>query len=181
MDGGESTSVQTGATQTPRARAPHTVQRPNPIRAESADAANGRVRQRDVLRDSPKSGRAVKHKVHHEPRNSLLDRTNSSSSGNTFSGFFVLFWTILAVCVLNALYASFEKTGEVLSMTFASLFSRDAFMLMLSDAVLVLHLFLCVPIIKLAHRFNAFRTAQTIQYAWEAALLYGVIQWTQYR
>lgn len=100
-----------------------------------------------------------------------------------FRGFYTLFWIFTGLLVLNSFITSFQKTGEVLSMTFASLMSRDAGILALSDAVLVLSTFLCVPLVRAMHRYH-WRYGHRVvyvQYVWHVVLLAAVIRWMRVR
>ncbi|EPQ27077.1 uncharacterized protein PFL1_05361 [Pseudozyma flocculosa PF-1] len=121
--------------------------------------------------------------VSFKPRHSHFNRENSSSSTDQFRGFFTLFWISIGLFVLNTSYTSFADTGKVLSMTFATLFSRDARMLALSDAVLIASTFICVPFIKVCKRgwVRYWPTAVVFQHLWQSALLFAVIKWARYR
>ena len=68
-------------------------------------------------------------------------------------------------------------------MTFATLMSRDAGILAVSDGVLVLSTFLSVAFIKVLHRFRLPYAGgiYALQLLWYVGLLYGVIEWIQVR
>ena len=130
---------------------------------------------------SHKSARVFRY-VAYTPRQSILDRTNPESNTNPFRGFYNLFWIMIAIAILNIFYLTFEYTGEILSMTLASVFSRDAKILIASDAVLILSLFVCVPYIKLIKYLGwPSRYIAPLQYLWEFGLLLAVIAWSRYR
>jgi sterol O-acyltransferase len=101
----------------------------------------------------------------------------------SFRGFYVLFWIALFILMLNTSYTSWASTGQVISMTFATLFSRDAWVLLLSDATLCASTFICVPFALVLKRgwVSYWPTLIWAQHAWQAALLFSVIRWTQYR
>ncbi|GAC97889.1 sterol O-acyltransferase [Pseudozyma hubeiensis SY62] len=132
---------------------------------------------------STKARKKMRAVVSFKPRQSHFDRFNETSSRDQFRGFFTLFWVCLALFVLNTSYTSFASTGQVLSMTFATLFSRDAWMLALSDGVLIGSLFICVPFAKVCKRgwVRYWPTAVVFQHLWQAALLGAVIKWARYR
>lgn len=85
--------------------------------------------------------------------------------------------------MLNTFYTSWDTTGSIISLTFATLFSRDAIALIISDAVLCGSTFICVPFaLVLKHGWASYwPTLIWLQHAWQAALLFAVIRWTQYR
>lgn len=120
--------------------------------------------------------------VAYTPRQSMLDRTNPESNTNPFRGFHTLFWIMVAIAILNIFNLTFEHTGEILSMTLASVFSRDAKILIVSDALLVLSLFVCVPYIKFVKFLGVpSRYIAPLQYLWEIGLLLAVVAWARYR
>ncbi|WFD05575.1 sterol O-acyltransferase [Malassezia vespertilionis] len=123
------------------------------------------------------------HQVAHIPRISLLDRTNTVSAKDPFRGFYVLFWLFMSVMVLQGFFTRFESTGEVISMTFAVLMSRDLGMLALSDAVLVGGTFLCVPIVKCMTRsYLRYQNGiYLLQYCLYVVILGAVIRWITVR
>ena len=132
---------------------------------------------------SSKAGNKMRAVVSFKPRHSHFDRFNEHSSRDQFRGFFTLFWVCLALFVLNTFYTSFASTGKVLSLTFATLFSRDAWMLALSDGVLITSLFICVPFANVCRRgwVRYWPTAVVFQHLWQAGLLGAVIKWARYR
>ncbi|SPO29196.1 related to acyl-CoA sterol acyltransferase [Ustilago trichophora] len=132
---------------------------------------------------SSKSRKKMRAVVSFKPRRSHFDRFNETSSRDQFRGFFTLFWVCLALFVLNTSYTSFASTGQVLSLTFATLFSKDAWMLALSDGVLIASLFMCVPFANVCRRgwVRYWPTAVVFQHLWQATLLGLVIKWARYR
>lgn len=64
------------------------------------------------------------------------------------SGFFTLFWILVFVALVRTGAQHYSESGVVWGKTFATLISRDAQMLALSDGIMVLSTFLCVPFIK---------------------------------
>jgi sterol O-acyltransferase len=105
------------------------------------------------------------------------------SGKDGFRGFYTLFWIGIGLTILNTFYASYRSTGHVLSMTFATLFSKDAKILALSDAVLVGSLFLCVPFAQIAQKglLPYSKCLVYFQHLWQAAMLGAVIKWTHFR
>ncbi|KIS66357.1 uncharacterized protein UMAG_05355 [Mycosarcoma maydis] len=143
---------------------------------------NGAIHLEPVAASS-KARKKMRAVVSFRPRQSHFDRFNETSSRDQFRGFFTLFWVCLALFVLNTSYTSFASTGQVLSLTFATLFSKDAWMLALSDGVLIASLFICVPFAKVCRSgwVRYWPTAVVFQHLWQAALLGAVIKWARYR
>lgn len=135
------------------------------------------------IRASVKSRKKVRALVSFVPRQSHFDRFNITSSKDPFRGFYTLFWIGLLLLMLNTFYTSFEKSGQIVSLTFATLFSKDARVLALSDAVLVGSLFACVPFAKVLKRgwVRYWPTAVVFQHLYQTVLLFAVIRWTRYR
>ncbi|EST07172.1 Membrane bound O-acyl transferase, MBOAT [Kalmanozyma brasiliensis GHG001] len=144
---------------------------------------DGAVYLKPVAATSSKGRKKMRAVVSFKPRTSHFDRFNETSSRDQFRGFFTLFWVCLALFVLNTSYTSFASTGQVLSMTFATLFSRDAWMLALSDGVLIGSLFICVPFANVCRRgwVRYWPTAVVFQHLWQTTLLGIVIKWARYR
>lgn len=92
----------------------------------------------------------VKKVISFTPRISHFDRHHPVSQGDTFRGFYVLFWLLMGLTMTRVLYHSYLNTGEMVGMRFAKLISEDAIALALSDAVLVGSTILCVPFIKVS-------------------------------
>ncbi|KAH9852659.1 MBOAT-domain-containing protein [Lenzites betulinus] len=114
------------------------------------------------------------------PRKSLFDISNENSTTNEFRGFFTLFWTSLFLFVVRTYVRSIETNGYILDFQFATMISRDAITLALSDAVLVLSTGLCVPFAKaIAKGWIPSYTAGIIfQHLWQAAVLGIAVTWT---
>ncbi|KAJ7759231.1 MBOAT, membrane-bound O-acyltransferase family-domain-containing protein [Mycena metata] len=71
------------------------------------------------------------------PRQSTFDINNEASGANEFRGFFTLFWISMFIFTLGTYIRSIETSGHALNLRFATMFSRDAITLAISDAVLV--------------------------------------------
>ncbi|WFD44577.1 sterol O-acyltransferase [Malassezia psittaci] len=130
-----------------------------------------------------RQGNQIFRTVTYVPRASLLDRDNLSSAKDPFRGFYTLFWISMVLLVMNLFITSMHSTGELLSMTFASLMSRDAIMLALSDAVIVGATFFCVLMVKVMYKYKL-RYAKRVVfllYLYHALMLTSVISWSQYR
>lgn len=139
-----------------------------------------------VVHLRPKTSRKaskVRTLVSFRARESHFDRHNKEAAKDPFRGFYTLFWISLSIMMLNTFYHSFDRTGQIISLTFATLFSRDAIVLALSDGVMVASLFVCIPFAKvLAHGwFRYWPTLIWFQHAWQACLLAAVIKWARYR
>ncbi|WFD00516.1 sterol O-acyltransferase [Malassezia yamatoensis] len=130
-----------------------------------------------------RQGNQILRTVKYVPRASLLDRDNLSSAKDPFRGFYTLFWISMMLLVMNLFITSMHSTGELLSMTFASLMSRDAIMLALSDGVIVGATFFWVFMVKAMYRYKL-RYAKRVVfllYLYHALMLTSVISWSQYR
>ena len=90
----------------------------------------------------------IKKVIQFVPRISHFDRDHPDSKGDTFRGFYVLFWMLMGLALIRTFYHSYLNTGEVVGLRFAKLITGDAIVLALSDAVLVGSTILCVPFIK---------------------------------
>lgn len=121
--------------------------------------------------------------VSFKARESHFDRFNKEAAKDPFRGFYTLFWISLMIFVLNTFYNSFTTTGQILSLTFATLFSRDAIVLAISDGVLIGSLFICVPFAKVLVNgwCRYYPTLIWFQHVWQACLLGIVIKWSHYR
>ncbi|CAE6499237.1 unnamed protein product [Rhizoctonia solani] len=75
---------------------------------------------------------------------------------------------------------NFFQDGYPLSMVFATLFTRDAKTLAISDAVLVCSTFVCVPFVKALQKgyIRYYYTGQTILHIYQMITLALAIQWT---
>ncbi|WWC91037.1 uncharacterized protein L201_005977 [Kwoniella dendrophila CBS 6074] len=115
------------------------------------------------------------------PRVSSLDRTNERSQSDEFRGFFVLFWIGLALLFLRTSIQSWEINRTPLSWTFGRLITRDAWVLAISDLVMVLAMFFCVPFVKgLQNKWYSYTwTGLIIQHSFQTLYL-GVAVWWGY-
>lgn len=125
----------------------------------------------------------VRTLVSFRARESHFDRHNKDAAKDPFRGFYTLFWISLFILMLSTFYSSFASTGQIISLTFATLFSRDAVVLALSDGALVASLFLCVPFAKILVNgwCRYWPTLIWVQHTWQACLLAAVIKWAHYR
>lgn len=113
----------------------------------------------------------------------MLDAQNQSAVNDPYRGFFVLFWICLACMVLAAFMQSFDDTGHFVSLTLATLMSRDMHVLAISDAILVAHTFLAVPLVRIIKYFGLVHRVGIafILSVWYLGLLAGVIYWSRFR
>lgn len=130
-----------------------------------------------------KTSRKLRAVVTFEPRKSHFDTTNELSGKNEFRGFFTLFWISLFLFTVQTYISSLEANGYALSFAFATMFSRDAIVLALSDAVLVLSTVLCVPFATMINqrwlRYSS--TGVVIQHIFQAIILGVAVVWTYHR
>lgn len=75
---------------------------------------------------------------------------------------------------------SFETTGSPLNFAFATMISRDAITLAISDGVLVLTTGLCVPFAKAISKgwINYYWTGMVLQHILQTTILFTAVTWT---
>lgn len=98
----------------------------------------------------------------------------------SLQGFFSLFWISIFIFTVRVYVRGIETSGRPLNFRFATMFSQDAVMLAISDAVLVLCTGLCVP---LAHALkkrwiNYYWTGLVLQHLLQTSILFTAIIWT---
>jgi hypothetical protein len=110
------------------------------------------------------------------PRSSAFE----ASGSDPFRGFYSLFWISMFLLLLRTYVNNFVQNGYPLSMVFATLFTRDATTLALSDAVLVGSTFICVPFIHAIQKgyIRYYYTGQTILHIYHIVMLSLAIRWT---
>ncbi|KAF8548937.1 MBOAT-domain-containing protein [Imleria badia] len=130
-----------------------------------------------------KSTKRLRALITFKPRKSHFDMTNESSGSNEFRGFFTLFWMSLFLFTLQTFVSSLELNGYALSFAFATMFSRDAVVLALSDAVLMLATAICVPFAKAISRgwIRYYWIGAVLQHTFQTFVLVAVITWTYHR
>ncbi|KAF8498606.1 MBOAT, membrane-bound O-acyltransferase family-domain-containing protein [Russula emetica] len=128
---------------------------------------------------SPKS-KKLKTAVVFVPRLSHFDIENERSNKNEFRGFFTLFWISIFIFTVRTYVRSIETQGAPLNLRFATMFSRDARTLALSDAVLVMSTGICVPFAKAVNRgwIKYYWTGVILQHLLQASILFAAIKWT---
>ncbi|KAF5387329.1 hypothetical protein D9757_005730 [Collybiopsis confluens] len=115
------------------------------------------------------------------PRHSVFDLSNEKALANEFRGFFSLFWISIFVFTVRTYIRSFETSGHALNLHFATMFSRDAINLALSDAVLVLTTStICISFAKAAQKgwLQYYWTGVVIQHMLQTAVLVSAVGWT---
>ncbi|CAK5283143.1 unnamed protein product [Mycena citricolor] len=127
-----------------------------------------------------KSSKKLRALITFSPRESAFDINNKASGTNEFRGFFTLFWISMFLFTVSTYIRSIETNGHALNMQFATMFSRDAITLALSDAVLVLSTGLSVPFAYAISRgwVRYYWTGLIIQHVLQTAALFGAISWT---
>ncbi|EUC59627.1 O-acyltransferase [Rhizoctonia solani AG-3 Rhs1AP] len=110
------------------------------------------------------------------PRSSAFE----ASGSDPFRGFYSLFWISMVLLLVRTYVNNFFQNGYPLSMVFATLFTRDAKTLAISDAVLVCSTFICVPFVKALQKgyIRYYYTGQIILHIYQAITLALAIQWT---
>jgi sterol O-acyltransferase len=114
------------------------------------------------------------------PRLSHFDVENERSGTNEFRGFFTLFWMSLFIWTVRTYIRSIERHGVPLNFQFATMISKDARTLALTDAVLVLSTGICVPFAKAVNRgwIKYYWTGVIIQHTLQTFILFAAIKWT---
>ncbi|KAF8269797.1 MBOAT, membrane-bound O-acyltransferase family-domain-containing protein [Lactarius quietus] len=114
------------------------------------------------------------------PRLSHFDIENERSSTNEFRGFFTLFWMSLFIWTVRTYVRSIETHGAPLNFQFATMISKDARTLAISDVVLVLSTGICVPFAKAVSKgwIKYYWTGVLIQHALQTFILFAAVKWT---
>ena len=118
-------------------------------RLETSLGADGAITLQPLAQAGHKARTRVKRRaVDFKPRSSVFDRDSEVGRADHFRGFYTLFWLLLGLTTVRTLEKSYRSSGYIVGTRFATLFSQDAKVLALSDAVLVGTSVLCVPFIK---------------------------------
>ncbi|KAG1807910.1 MBOAT, membrane-bound O-acyltransferase family-domain-containing protein [Suillus variegatus] len=130
-----------------------------------------------------RSTKKLRAMITFEPRKTHFDTTNETSGTNEFRGFFTLFWMSLFLFTVQTYVSSVEANGYALSFAFATMFSRHAVTLALSDLLLVSTTILCVPFAKAISKgwINYYWTGAIIQHAFQTCVLLITVTWTFHR
>ncbi|KAF8347868.1 MBOAT, membrane-bound O-acyltransferase family-domain-containing protein [Amanita rubescens] len=115
-----------------------------------------------------------------EPRKSAFDISNEHSVSNEFRGFFTLFWTSIFIFTVQTYIRGIETIGRPLDLKFATLFSRHAIALAISDGVLVLSTTLAVPFAIALKKgwIRYYWTGVIIQHIYQTIILFSAVKWT---
>ncbi|KAF8634546.1 hypothetical protein AX17_004137 [Amanita inopinata Kibby_2008] len=115
-----------------------------------------------------------------EPRKSVFDISNENSVTNEFRGFFPLFWISIFIFSVQTYVHGIETNGRPLDLEFATLFSRDAVAVALSDAVMVLSTTLAVPFAIALKKgwIRYYWTGLVLQHIYQTFILFSAIKWT---
>ncbi|KAG8710121.1 hypothetical protein FRC09_000293 [Ceratobasidium sp. 395] len=110
------------------------------------------------------------------PRSSAFE----ASGSDPFRGFYSLFWISMFLLLLRTYVNNFFQNGYPLSMVFATLFTRDALTLAISDGVLVGSTFICVPFVKAIQKgyIRYYYTGQILLHIYQTVMLGLAIRWT---
>ncbi|KAG1740063.1 MBOAT, membrane-bound O-acyltransferase family-domain-containing protein [Suillus lakei] len=118
-----------------------------------------------------------------EPRKTHFDTTNEASGTNEFRGFFTLFWMSLFLFTVQTYISSVEANGYALSFAFATMFSRHAVTLALSDLLLVSTTILCVPFARAISKgwISYYWAGAILQHIFQTCVLLITVTWTFHR
>ncbi|KAG1880505.1 MBOAT, membrane-bound O-acyltransferase family-domain-containing protein [Suillus tomentosus] len=130
-----------------------------------------------------RSTKKLRAMITFEPRKTHFDTTNETSGTNEFRGFFTLFWMSLFLFTVQTYVSSVEANGYALSFAFATMFSRHAVTLALSDLLLVSTTILCVPFAKAISKgwIDYYWTGAILQHAFQTCVLLITVTWTFHR
>ncbi|KAF8216583.1 MBOAT, membrane-bound O-acyltransferase family-domain-containing protein [Mycena galopus ATCC 62051] len=130
-----------------------------------------------------KSSKKLRAMITFAPRKSVFDINNEASGANEFRGFFTLFWISMFIFTVSTYIRSIETSGYALNLRFATMFSRDAITLAISDAVLVSATALCVPFAKAVSKgwIRYYWTGLVLQHTAQTLALFIAISWTSNR
>ncbi|KAK2463537.1 hypothetical protein APHAL10511_004288 [Amanita phalloides] len=147
-------------------------------RTGSFKTADGTIRVSKPYRS--RSTKKLRALVTFEPRQSTFDINNENSMSNEFRGFFTLFWISIFIFAVQTYIHGIETIGRPLDLKFATLFSRHAIALAVSDAVLVLSTFLAVPFAIALKRgwIQYYWTGLVMQHIYQTTILFSAIKWT---
>jgi sterol O-acyltransferase len=95
-------------------------------------------------------------------------------------GFFTLFWISIFIFMVRTYIQSMETHGHALNLRFATMFSKDAITLALSDGVLVATTGISVGFAKAVAKgwIRYYWTGVIIQHILQTAILFTAISWT---
>ncbi|KAJ3999944.1 MBOAT, membrane-bound O-acyltransferase family-domain-containing protein [Lentinula boryana] len=127
-----------------------------------------------------RSSKKLRALITFAPRQSAFDINNENSVANEFRGFFSLFWTSIFIFTVRTYVRSIETNGHALNLAFATMFSKDAITLALSDAVLVGSTSICVLFAKAisAGWIRYYWTGVIIQHIFQTTVLVIAVGWT---
>lgn len=130
-----------------------------------------------------RSTKKVRAMITFEPRKTHFDTTNEASGTNEFRGFFTLFWMSLFLFTVQTYVSSVEANGYALTFAFATMFSRHAVTLALSDLLLVSTTILCVPFAKAISKgwISYYWTGAILQHVFQTCVLFITVTWTFHR
>jgi sterol O-acyltransferase len=101
-------------------------------------------------------------------------------TSRNIQGFFTLFWISMFLFTVRTYINSVETNGYPLHFGFATMFSRDAVTLAVSDAVLVLITGLCVPFARAISTgwIRYYWTGLVLQHVFQTFVLFTAVTWT---
>ncbi|KAJ6515074.1 MBOAT, membrane-bound O-acyltransferase family-domain-containing protein [Mycena vitilis] len=127
-----------------------------------------------------KSSKKLRAMITFAPRQSHFDINNAASGANEFRGFFTLFWISMFIFTLSTYIRSIETSGYALNLRFATMFSRDAITLAISDAVMVSATSFVVPFAKAISKgwIRYYWAGMVLQHTIQTCALVMAISWT---
>ena len=118
--------------------------------------------------------------VTYVPRKSHFDRENVASGDDPFRGFFTLFWIFMFMIALRTFVTSFDESGYPLSLNFATLFSKDALGLLISECVLTACSLISLPLAKAFEKgwIKYYWAGVALQHTYQTLMLAAAVTWT---
>ncbi|KAJ1549185.1 hypothetical protein HK405_008309, partial [Cladochytrium tenue] len=149
-------------------------------RASGGDLTDGGYESSSSVGSAARARRA--RKTAFRARSSRLDYETLDREGNSFRGFFVLFWMGFVWYTVTTVYHSLRTDGVPVRMQLLFTFSQDAVNLVVSDGVLVASCFVPAVLQRLIRwRLLPLSSAHVLQHVWQGLWFGAVVFWTFYR
>ena len=110
----------------------------------------------------------------------MLTGFETTHARSWIQGFFSLFWISIFIHAIQTYVRGVETIGRPLDFKFASLFSRHAVALAISDAVLVLSTTVAVPFAIALKKgwIQYYWTGLVLQHLYQTTILFTAVKWT---
>lgn len=114
------------------------------------------------------------------PRVSHFDPSNPRSGSNEFRGFFTLFWISIFIVTIQSYVNTYQSSGHPIALAFATMFSKHALSLAITDALLVASTaFSVLFAIALKNNWiDYYKSGLIIQHSFQTLLVFSAVIWT---